>query len=151
MMRWVYVLLSLFMTTPTWNSACAQQAFPPGTFSVDGYPIVCGPLTFVIVPGLPDVGINNGQGQILLNPQVMSALPTVLKLYWVAHECGHYFVGANEVAADCWAIRTGKQQGWFPPQAFQLLAQMFQNNPGSVRHPAGPQRVANMWQCYNTP
>ena len=54
-----------------------------------------------------------------------------------------------EVAADCWAIRTGRNQGWFPPQAFQALMQMFQNNPGDMAHPNGPVRVQNMWYCYN--
>ena len=150
-MRCICVLLSFFMMLPTLNNVEAQQAFPPGTFAIDGTPIICGPLTFVIVPGLSDVAINNGQGQILVNPQIMGGLPKVLKLYWMAHECGHYFVGSNEVAADCWAIKTGRNQGWFPPQAFQLLYQMFQNNPGDMAHPSGPQRVANMQQCYNTP
>jgi hypothetical protein len=80
---------------------------------------------------------------------MFQGLPTPLKLYWVAHECGHYQVGNSEVAADCWAIRTGRNQGWFPPQAFQALMQMFQNNPGDMAHPSGPVRVQNMWYCYN--
>jgi hypothetical protein len=140
-------LLSAFLGASRSNA----QIFPPGSFSVDGIPIVCGPVTFVYQPQLNDVGMNNGRGVIFLNPNVLSRLPTVLKLYWVAHECGHTFVGPNEVAADCWAIKTGKAQGWFPPQAFQMLYQMFQNSPGDMAHPSGPARVANMLQCYNTP
>jgi len=126
-----------------------QQQFPPGTFSVDGIPLVCGNNTFILNPGLPDVGMNHGNGFISLNPVTLSQLPTYLKLYWVGHECGHSFVGANEVAADCWAVRTGKAQGWFPPQAFNAMMLMFQNNPGDMAHPAGPERVQLMWQCYN--
>src|SRR5437016_3593185 len=126
------------------------QMFPPGTFSIDGIPIVCGPITFVLTPNVPDVGINNGQGQIYLNPMILGRLPTVLRLFWAAHECGHFFAGANEIAADCWAIKTGRNQGWFPPQAFGLLMQMFQNNPGDMLHPAGPTRVSNMMVCYQT-
>lgn len=129
--------------------AKAQQ-FPPGTFSVDGIPIVCGPNTFIMNPTLPDVGMNHGNGFISLNPATLAQLPTILKLYWVGHECGHSFVGADEVAADCWAVRTGKAQNWFPPQAFAGLMAMFQNNPGDMAHPAGPIRVQMMWQCYNS-
>lgn len=149
-MRWLCVLLSFVMTLSTWNNLQAQQVFPPGTFSIDGVRIACGPLNFVIVDGLPDVGINDGQGNILLNPRIMTALPTALKLYWAAHECGHFFVGADEVAADCWAISTGKRQGWFPVEAFQQLEQMFRNNPGDVRHPTGPERVRRMIDCYQS-
>lgn len=152
--RWQNLLsracLALFVLVLSARICEAQQQFPPGTFSVDGIPVVCGNDTFILNPALPDVGINHGNGFISLNPVSLSQLPTVLKLYWVAHECGHSFVGANEAAADCWAVRTGKAQGWFPPQAFQSLMAMFQNNPGSVVHPAGPIRVQLMWQCYNS-
>ena len=130
--------------------SASAQAYPPGTFSVDGIPVVCGSVWFVVTPQVPDVGMADGQGRIFLNPMFLAGLPTPLKLYWVAHECGHYFVGANEVAADCWAMKVGKAQGWFPPQAFQSMMLMFQNNPGDMAHPSGPQRVANMMACYNS-
>ncbi len=123
------------------------QVYPPGQFALDGVPVVCGNMLTVVTPNIPDVAMNNGQA-ILLNPMVMGGLPTVLKLYWYAHECGHSFVGADEVQADCWAIQTGRDQGWFPPQAFALLMQMFRNNPGDLRHPSGPDRVQYMLQCY---
>lgn len=131
--------------------AKSQGIYPPGTFSIDGIPIVCGPVTFVVTTNIPDVGIANGQGQIFLNPIPMSSLPTVMKLFWAAHECGHYAVGSNESAADCWAVKTGRKQGWFPAAAFSQLMIMFQNNPGDQLHPSGPARVSNMFQCYNTP
>lgn len=127
------------------------QVYPPGSFSIDGFPIVCGGNFFILNPQLPDSGTNDGHGNIYLNPVILSNLPTVLKLYIAGHECGHSMVGPNESAADCWAIRTGRNQGWFPPQAFQLLAQMFQNNPGDMVHPSGPQRVVDMIRCYQTP
>jgi hypothetical protein len=151
-MRSLTIVLGVFFAINMCNGgARAQQAFPPGTFSIDGVPIVCGANVFILDPRLGDVGMNTGQGQIILNPNRMSGLPTFLKLYWAAHECGHSFVGADEVAADCWAIKTGRNQGWFPQQDFAALMQMFANNPGDIRHPTGPQRVANMWSCYNAP
>ena len=125
------------------------QMYPPGTFSIDGIPVVCGGVPTIVTPNIPDGGMNNGHA-ILMNPVALGNLPTVLKLYVYAHECGHSVVGANEMNADCWAIRTGRNQGWFPPQAFGYLMQMFQNNPGSLRHPPGEMRVRLMMQCYNS-
>ena len=125
----------------------SAQIYPPGGFAIDGVPVVCGNLPTIVTTNIPDGAMNNGQA-ILLNPMVLGRLPTVLKLYVYAHECGHAVVGSNEVEADCWAIRTGRDQGWFPPQAFGLLIEFFKHNPGSLRHPPGPVRVQNMMQCY---
>jgi hypothetical protein len=125
------------------------QVFAPGQFAIDGIPVACGGYPTVVTTQIPDAGIFNGQA-IFLNPASLGPLPTVLKLFVYAHECGHGVVGGNEPAADCWAIRLGRDQGWFPPQAFGLLMRMFQGNPGSMRHPPGPQRVQNMMHCYKS-
>lgn len=131
------------------NSPASAQVYGPGQFAMDGIPVVCGGLPTIVTPNIPDAGINNGQA-ILLNPLVLGPLPTVLKLYIYAHECGHAVVGGDEVGADCWAIRTGRDQGWFPPQSFTLLIQFLKNNPGSMRHPPGLIRVQNMMNCYQS-
>ena len=127
-----------------------QQAFGPGQFRIDGIPVSCGALPTVLDPNLNDGGRNTGTVMIL-NPIVLANWPTSLKLWMYAHECGHSVVGANETAADCWAIRTGRNQGWFPPQAFQALMAIFANNPGDYTHLPGPQRVQAMVACYSQP
>ena len=147
--RWVCLGVLLLVTDPSPVFAQAQ-ILPPGQLVLDGFPVVCGPYPTVITPQLPDSAMFNGQA-ILLNPMVLNQLPTVLKLYTYGHECGHAVVGMSETAADCWSVRTGRDQGWFPPQAFQLLVQLFANNPGDIRHPPGPVRVENMIQCYQSP
>jgi hypothetical protein len=146
-MRFIYAIAFVLASAVSSFS----QVFPPGTFSVGGFPIVCGSNVFILTPQLGDSGLNDGQGHIYLNPVILGQLPLVLQLYIVGHECGHSVVGPDETAADCWSIRTGRNQGWFPPQAFQLLYQMLQNNPGDIVHPTGPQRFAAMLQCYNAP
>lgn len=123
------------------------QIYPPGAFAIDGIPVVCGGLPTAVDIRIPDAAMNNGQA-ILINPAVVGRLPTVLKLFTYAHECGHAVVGADELAADCWAIQTGKSQGWFPPEAFGALIALFQNNRGDIRHPPGPVRIENMRRCY---
>lgn len=143
------IILVLFMFCLAFFEDSSAQVYPPGQFALDGVPVVCGNMPTVLTPNIPDGAMNNGQA-ILLNPMVMGRLPTVLKLYMYAHECGHSVVGMDEVGADCWAIRVGRDQGWFPPQAFGLLIQMFQNNPGDMSHPSGPDRVNYMLQCYQS-
>jgi hypothetical protein len=128
------------------SGASAQQVYPAGSFTLDGFPVVCGPLPTVVAQ-LPDAAMNNGQA-ILINPFVLASFPTVLKLWAYAHECGHVFSGADEIGADCWGVTTGKHQGWFPPQAFAYLIQLFGNNPGNLTHPPGPVRIQAMMQCY---
>jgi hypothetical protein len=131
--------------------AVAQTAYPPGTFSVDGFPIQCGPVTFILDPTLPDAGIFFPPATIALNPSAFNGLPTPLKLWMVGHECGHFNVGSSETQADCWSVKIGKSQGWFPPQTFNALTAFFANNPGGPLHPPGQARVANMIACYNSP
>jgi len=123
------------------------QVFPPGTFAIDGIPFSCGNVTFIVTPNIPDVGIAQ-PGVIYLNPNYLMYMSTPMKLFVAGHECGHHVVGLNENAADCWAIRMGRQQGWFPPQAFQEMIYQFQNNPGDYTHAPGPIRVQNIMQCY---
>jgi len=106
---WLASLLFAFAAAKSANA----QIYPPGQFAIDGIPVFCGNLPTVVTPNIPDAAMNNGQA-ILLNPMVLGRLPTVLKLYVYAHECGHAVVGTDEVGADCWAIRTGRDQGWLP-------------------------------------
>lgn len=129
--------------------AMAQAVYPPGTFRIDGLPVSCGPTVFILNPSLPDVGMAQ-PGVIHMNPNVLWSMPTSLKLFWASHECGHQVVGANESAADCWAIRLGRNQGWFPPSEFNHLIWMFRNNTGDITHPPGPVRVSRMIACYNS-
>lgn len=134
----------LLISNPVRVSA---QLYPPGQFSIDNIPLFCGNLPTIVTVNIPDMAMTNGQA-ILLNPSAMAPLPTVLKLYIYAHECGHIFTGPNETYADCWAIQTGRNQGWFPPAAFGLLIRLLENNPGDVMHPPGMIRLQDMMNCY---
>ncbi|MBM3526572.1 MAG: hypothetical protein FJX62_00635 [Alphaproteobacteria bacterium] len=135
---------------------------------VGGMPVYCNDfrgIPVVLVPnaGLNDVGMATlgpgGQPVMILNPMVMNSLPPVMQLFWYGHECAHHVLGhiarrspTNEAEADCWSVRTGRQQGWFPPQAFQLLITTLGNSPGSPwGHLPGPARIRNMMNCYQMP
>lgn len=146
----IVCLLGLLVVISSTVVAKAQTAYPPGTFYVDGIPVACGPVVFVLDPNLQDVGMAR-PGYIFLNPFYFQPMSTSAKLFWIGHECGHHVVGVNESAADCWAVRLGRDQGWFPPQTFYEMIHQMQNNPGDFFHPPGPDRVRHMMTCYMQP
>lgn len=134
---------------------------------IGGMPVTCNdfrgiPVILVPNPNLNDVGMATlgpqGQPIMMLNPNVISSLPPVMQLFWYAHECAHHALGhiinrniTNEAEADCLAIKIGRDQGWFPPQAFQQLIIMLGNNSGSPwGHLPGPMRIQNMMNCYSS-
>lgn len=141
------VMLTALVTIFCSREVSAQQVIPPGQMMIGPFPVVCWNWPTILVAQLQDIAINNGQAIILNWPQ-FQMLPLELQLYIYGHECAHFLVGPDEIAADRWSVCTGKQQGWFPPAAFQTLMVYFQNNPGSIRHPAGRVRVQLMMQAY---
>ena len=100
----------------------------------------------VVMP-IPDIAMARS-GVIMLNPQFFN-LPAPLQLFIYAHECAHHIVGGTESASDCWAARTGRQQGWFRREDLVHIRQMFGGSPGDWTHAPGPQRVANIVDCYD--
>ena len=127
--------------------ATALTTYPPGTFSIDGVPARCGTVPIILDTSMSDVGMS-GYGLIYLNPIHLEGLETGLRLWWLAHECAHHFVGPSELAADCWSIRKGRDEGWFPPDMFPEMDRMFADNRGDSEHPSGPVRVDHMRACY---
>ena len=131
------------------HAAQAQmRSFSPGTFTIDRFPVDCGTNVTVLNPQLRDAGMNDLQGHVYLNPTIVRGLPTSVKFFIYAHECGHSVVGANESAADCWAIQTGKQEGWFTPQNFSALMQFFASNPEGWTHAPDRARLRRMAACF---
>lgn len=134
-------------------------------YNIAGVSVSCSdfrdvPVVLLSNPLLPDVGRAvidpSGRPVIMLNPQILVYQSTEMQLFWFAHECAHHVLGhiiqfsaANESMADCWAVITGKRQGWFPPQAFQHLVEVLGSSPGSIwGHLPGPARIQNMMNCY---
>jgi hypothetical protein len=133
------------------QAAAHAQQYAAGTFSIDGIPVGCGTVTTVVTSRINDVAQSDLLGRIYLNETALSKVPTVLKLWAYGHECGHYQVGTDELAADCWAIKTGKRQHWFRDSDFVVMEQFFRNNPGDLNHPPGEVRVEAMRECFGLP
>jgi hypothetical protein len=132
-----------------WASA---QTFPPATFRIAGFPVGCGNAWTVVGPGVGDIAravpaMAGYPPRIWIDPSYYS-LPAPVQFFIYGHECGHHIVGMNEDAADCWAARTGRHQGWFTTTTMQYLIQAFQWNPGDWTHAPGPVRLQRIWNCF---
>ena len=125
------------------------QAYPPGTFSIDGFRVSCGNTFTIVTPDIPGIAYAM-PGRILLHP-MLASYPTGVKLLVYTHECAHQFVGPNEVAADAWAIKLGRNQGWINPQVLNQICQAVFFSPGDWTHFPGPQRCQMMIHAYQTP
>ncbi len=146
-----------FVALTTWLSLfpASAQSFAPGTFSVGPYPVACGPVWTVVTPGVGDIArvlpaMGGLPPRILIDPSFYG-LPVPVQLFVYAHECGHHVVGLNENAADCWAAKLGRQQGWFTRVTMDFLTMTFQWNPGDWTHAPGPVRLQNIAACWKSP
>jgi hypothetical protein len=107
----------------------------------------CGRMRNVLDPGLPTLG-SAPPGVVVLNPYLLKRQPEAVRLFVFHHECGHHYVGASELGADCWAVNQGLRQGWLNHQAIEQVCQGFGNDPASATHPSGAKRCASLRQCF---
>ena len=82
-----------------------------GQLKLDGKAVNCGKRPTVLNPNFDSWG-GAFPGLLILNSKKISGLSTQVKLYIYSHECGHQFVGADEIKADLFAIRRGVKWGW---------------------------------------
>jgi hypothetical protein len=131
-------------------SAYAQQiiqTIPPGSLFIAGRPFACGHRTTFIVQGLGQWAQIAPPNGIMLDQSLLIELP-VVQMFTYAHECGHYQVGFDELAADCWSATNGKQTGWLSQADVNWLANYFSQLPSLPSHPSNIVRAQNILQCY---
>ncbi len=123
------------------------KLIPAGKLRIAGQSMYCGRRPTVVDPNFVDYG-GAYPGFIILNPKLMSRLPSAVQHYVFAHECGHQFRGADEAAADCFAVKRGRRQGWLTLKGLDQICRFMIPHSGDYMHPPGPERCANMRQCY---
>jgi len=115
---------------------------------VGGMPVVCAGIQTAVRSDIGDLA-RAIPGWILLHPSLFS-LESKIQLFVYAHECAHHLIGNNEQVADCWAIRTGRDQGWFEREDIELLIRYFGASPGDWSHEPGPPRIARLLSCFDS-
>jgi hypothetical protein len=115
---------------------------------IAGQSLVCnGAVSYVAQ--IPDIAMAR-PGALFFRPDYFS-LPQYIQWFIYAHECAHQVVGSDEQAADCWAVKLGRNQGFFPPQAMQQICAFTFPSPGDWTHLPGPLRCRQMDICYRAP
>ncbi len=138
-----------------WASTVAPSDKREGFFSsafagsavIGGYRMQCPGARVRFSRHSPGVGFAV-RGEIVFNRKLMRRYPVVTQRMIFLHECAHQYVGRNETAADCWAIRTAKSQGWLSERGVHTVCRSFAGSNGSRTHLAGPQRCAAMLRCF---
>lgn len=150
--RFVLLLALTFVGHEAHAQSTSNMYFLPDMFSIDRIPVTCGTDIFILDPHLPVAGVNRGNGDIVLNPDILDTMPTVLKLFVASRLCAETIVGRDTSIDDCWAVRNGRAAGWFTPKSFALLLRLLRQKPDEGwPPPPGAKRLAAMKTCYASP
>ncbi len=128
----------------------AATIIPPGELRLDSRRMTCGQRPTVIDDQLDDYGAAY-PGFLILNSKLMSRVPTAVKLWIYAHECGHQFRGPDEETADCFAVQRGRRQGWLTPDGLEEICSFIRPSKGSSMHFSGSHRCEAMRRCFADP
>ncbi len=122
----------------------------PSELRLDGYKMTCGQRPTVMDDQLDDYGAAY-PGFVILNPRLIAKVPTVVKQWIFAHECGHQFRGPDEETADCFAVQRGRRQGWLTPNGVEEICRFISPAKGDSMHFSGSHRCEIMRKCYADP
>ena len=120
---------------------------PKGKLVISGKRQYCGKRPTVMEPKFDSWG-GAYPGFVILNPNRLKGLPKPVKLYVYAHECGHQFVGRDEEAADCFAVKRGRRYGWLNAQGMAKICSFITKLKGDGVHAAGNERCEKMQVCF---
>lgn len=126
------------------------KIMPPGTLKLDNYKMTCGQRPTVLDSQLDDYGAAY-PGFLILNPKLLSKVPTVVKQWIFAHECGHQFRGPDEETADCFAVQRGRRQGWLSTDGVEQICNFISPAKGDSMHFSGSRRCEVMRKCFADP
>ncbi|MEL6298243.1 MAG: hypothetical protein AAFV26_02135 [Pseudomonadota bacterium] len=134
-------------TAETYASYVGAQVIPPGKLVIDNQRLICGQRPTVLDSKLDDYGAAF-PGFVILNPRLLARVPTPVKLWIYAHECGHQFRGPDESRADCFAVQRGRRQGWLTLAGLNQVCTFISPAPSSFMHLPGKERCEIMRKCY---
>ena len=132
------------------NAGAGATIVPAGQLRLDGYRVGCGNRSTVMDPGLDDFGAAY-PNYLILNPKMLAKVPTMVKLWIHAHECGHQFRGPDEEKADCFAVQRGRRQKWLTVDGLEQICQFIRPSRGDSAHFGGDHRCELMKRCYASP
>lgn len=120
-----------------------------GSAVIGGVKMNCAAAEVIVSNEVPGPGFAV-DGAILFSPKHLSAYPPVVQRLVFLHECAHQYVGADERAADCWAVKAAKRQGWLSISGLRQACRAIWHTEADGYHVDGPQRCQQLLQCFET-
>jgi hypothetical protein len=120
---------------------------PAGELVLADRKLSCGHRPTVLHGRLDDYGAAY-EGFIILNPALLEKVPTPVKLWIYAHECGHQYRGPDEEQADCFAVERGRRIGWLTSRGLEEVCSFIANAKINKAHYAGARRCQAMRVCF---
>ena len=123
------------------------KAYGPGEYIIAGHALHCRRARTVLSSELNDYGAAV-PGTIVLNPKRLQRLPATTGLFVYAHECGHQIHGRSEAAADCYAAKRGRSEGWLTRRAISGICNVFPKTAETKSHAARGARCTVIQACF---
>jgi hypothetical protein len=124
----------------------ASKRVAPGRLVVAGRRLSCG-RTATLIRDFE--GFAASSTVIMLNMQALKDLPRRVQWLIYYHECGHILHGPNEAAADCYAVRRARREGWLNSQALEDICATFNIAGHGPVHADPEERCVQLQQCFN--
>jgi hypothetical protein len=118
-----------------------------GSANIGGMTLSCANTKVVISNQVPGPGFAV-DGMIMFGPKHLRAYPPIVQRLVFLHECGHQYVGTDETAADCWAVRAAKKRGWLTTAGLRQACKALWHTAADSTHLAGPERCDALKQCF---
>jgi hypothetical protein len=117
----------------------------PGRLVVAGRKLSCGK-TATLLRDFEGIAVSSTV--IMLNMQALKDLPRPVQWLIYYHECGHVVHGPSETAADCYAVRRARREGWLSDTALDDICAVFNIAGHGPLHPDPAQRCDELRQCF---
>ncbi len=95
-------------------------------------------------------GLAQSSSLIVLNMRALNTLPKIVRWLVYYHECGHIHVGASESAADCWAVKRGRREGWLNERGLSEVCEIFNRVGHSAAHLEPQERCNLLRRCFRS-
>ena len=117
----------------------------PGRLVVAGRRLSCG-ATATLLRDFEGFAVSSTV--IMLNMQALKDLPRPVQWLIYYHECGHILFGPSETAADCYALRRARREGWLSKTALDDICAVFNIAGHGPLHPDPEARCEQLRQCF---
>ena len=122
-----------------------DKLVPAGRLVISGRRLTCGN-TQTLLRDFEGFAVSSTV--IMLNMRALDDLPKQVQWLIYYHECGHILFGPSETAADCYAVRRARREGWLSKQALEDICAVFNIAGHGPMHPDPEARCDQLRQCF---